>query len=52
MRFAEFRQFAIEHALESLDDTFVSAANGESAEKILGRSKTLSKAHISRSKAN
>ncbi len=36
MSFAEFRQFAIEHALESLDDTFVSGANGESAEKIRG----------------
>jgi HEPN/Toprim N-terminal domain 1 len=34
MSFAEFRQFAIGHALESLDDTFVSGANGENAEKI------------------
>jgi len=37
MSFAEFRQFAIEHALECLDDTFVSGANGERAEKIRGR---------------
>ena len=37
MSFAEFRQFAIEHALESLDDTFVSGANEESEEKIRGR---------------
>ncbi|HEY6766758.1 MAG TPA: HEPN/Toprim-associated domain-containing protein [Candidatus Sulfotelmatobacter sp.] len=37
MSFAEFRQFAIEHALESLDDTFVSSENTERAEKIRGR---------------
>lgn len=37
MSFAEFRQFAIEHALESLDDTLVSDANGENAEEIRGR---------------
>lgn len=37
MSFAEFRQFAIEYALESLDDTFVSGTNGESAGKIRGR---------------
>jgi hypothetical protein len=37
MSFAEFRQFAIEHALESLDDTFVSGAIGEPEEKIRGR---------------
>jgi hypothetical protein len=37
MSFAEFRQFAVEHPLESLDDTFALGANGESAEKIRGR---------------
>jgi hypothetical protein len=37
MSFAEFHEFAIEHALESLDDTFVSGANGEREEKIRGR---------------
>jgi hypothetical protein len=37
MSFAEFRQFSIEHALESLDDTFLSGADGEREEKIRGR---------------
>jgi hypothetical protein len=37
MSFAEFRQFTIEHALESLDNTFVSGANGENVEEIRGR---------------
>lgn len=37
MSFAEFRQLATEHAIESLDDTFVSRANGEHTEKIRGR---------------
>ena len=37
MNFAEFRQFATEHPVASLDDTFVSDVDVESEETILGR---------------
>ncbi|MCS3479356.1 hypothetical protein M2212_006202 [Bradyrhizobium elkanii] len=37
MSFGEFLRFATEHPLDSLDDTFVTGADGESEEKIRGR---------------
>jgi HEPN/Toprim N-terminal domain 1 len=37
MSFAEFRELTIEHAIESLDDTFLSGAIENRSEKIYGR---------------
>jgi hypothetical protein len=37
MSFAEFRQLATEHAIESLDDTFVSGAIEDGSERVRGR---------------